>query len=324
MSPRRCVRWAEGDRIRRSGRAPSPSADRRRGPTPGDRFRRNTGLRPATALATNEASGSGSTTLVPDECNRPGTERRLAGRCGACCATICDLAVAVDDFTEVPPTSSNSSTAERALIVRKRSFTDARQRFRLRADRLQQPWTQPGSWIFTTAPVMQCHRSRSTSRARATSATGRTPRACLPSSLTRSTPVCAPDRRPARLHRGQQRRDRAAAAGRQPCVRHDALRAYWFLSARALWGRVDNRDRSPQAPPAARAGRRCHSTVVLHGFYATLAWLPSIFRSHGASEAHAGLLLSLTMVVGLIRAVTVPGWRGGAGTSGCSSSPAAC
>jgi len=46
------------------------------------------------------------------------------------------------------------------------------------------------------------------------------------------------------------------------------------------------------------------------GFYATLAWLPSIFRSHGASEAHAGLLLSLTMVVGLITAVTVPGLAG--------------
>ncbi len=36
------------------------------------------------------------------------------------------------------------------------------------------------------------------------------------------------------------------------------------------------------------------------GFYATLAWLPSVFRSHGASDAHAGLLLSLTMVVGLV------------------------
>jgi CP family cyanate transporter-like MFS transporter len=43
------------------------------------------------------------------------------------------------------------------------------------------------------------------------------------------------------------------------------------------------------------------------GFYATLAWLPSIFRSHGASEAHAGLLLSLSMVVGLATALTVPG-----------------
>jgi CP family cyanate transporter-like MFS transporter len=43
------------------------------------------------------------------------------------------------------------------------------------------------------------------------------------------------------------------------------------------------------------------------GFYATLAWLPSIFRSHGASEAHAGLLLSLSMVVGLATALSVPG-----------------
>ncbi|MFZ0091365.1 MAG: MFS transporter [Solirubrobacteraceae bacterium] len=42
------------------------------------------------------------------------------------------------------------------------------------------------------------------------------------------------------------------------------------------------------------------------GFYATLAWLPSIFRSHGASEAHAGLLLSLSMVVGLATALTLP------------------
>ncbi len=43
------------------------------------------------------------------------------------------------------------------------------------------------------------------------------------------------------------------------------------------------------------------------GFYATLAWLPSIVRSHGASEAHAGLLLSLSMIVGLATALTVPG-----------------
>jgi CP family cyanate transporter-like MFS transporter len=43
------------------------------------------------------------------------------------------------------------------------------------------------------------------------------------------------------------------------------------------------------------------------GFYATLAWLPSIFRSHGASEAPAGVLLSMTMIVGLITALTVPG-----------------
>jgi CP family cyanate transporter-like MFS transporter len=43
------------------------------------------------------------------------------------------------------------------------------------------------------------------------------------------------------------------------------------------------------------------------GFYATLAWLPDIFRSHGASDARAGFLLSLSLLVGLITATTVPG-----------------
>jgi CP family cyanate transporter-like MFS transporter len=42
------------------------------------------------------------------------------------------------------------------------------------------------------------------------------------------------------------------------------------------------------------------------GFYATLSWLPSIFRSHGASESQAGFLLSLSMVVGLLTAIVVP------------------
>ena len=41
-------------------------------------------------------------------------------------------------------------------------------------------------------------------------------------------------------------------------------------------------------------------------FYATLSWLPSIFHSHGASESQAGLLLSLSMVVGLLTAIAVP------------------
>ncbi len=43
------------------------------------------------------------------------------------------------------------------------------------------------------------------------------------------------------------------------------------------------------------------------GFYAILSWLPSIFRSHGASEAQAGLLLSLSLVVGVLTALTLPG-----------------
>lgn len=42
------------------------------------------------------------------------------------------------------------------------------------------------------------------------------------------------------------------------------------------------------------------------GFYATLAWLPSIFRSHGASETTAGLLLGVSLVVGIATALTVP------------------
>jgi CP family cyanate transporter-like MFS transporter len=42
------------------------------------------------------------------------------------------------------------------------------------------------------------------------------------------------------------------------------------------------------------------------GFYATLAWLPSVFHSHGLSTSYAGFLLSLSLLVGLIPALTVP------------------
>ena len=42
------------------------------------------------------------------------------------------------------------------------------------------------------------------------------------------------------------------------------------------------------------------------GFYATLAWLPSVFHSHGASSSKSGLLLSISLIVGLIPALTVP------------------
>lgn len=42
------------------------------------------------------------------------------------------------------------------------------------------------------------------------------------------------------------------------------------------------------------------------GFYATLAWLPSIFRSHGASDAQAGVLLGVSLVVGVFTGLTVP------------------
>ncbi len=42
------------------------------------------------------------------------------------------------------------------------------------------------------------------------------------------------------------------------------------------------------------------------GFYATLTWLPSVFRSHGMSTTKSGLLLSLSLVVGLLPALTLP------------------
>jgi CP family cyanate transporter-like MFS transporter len=42
------------------------------------------------------------------------------------------------------------------------------------------------------------------------------------------------------------------------------------------------------------------------GFYTTLAWLPSVFHSHGFSTTKSGLLLSLALVVGLLPALTLP------------------
>ena len=42
------------------------------------------------------------------------------------------------------------------------------------------------------------------------------------------------------------------------------------------------------------------------GFYASLAWLPSIFQSHGASESRAGLYLAASMIAGLAAALLLP------------------
>ena len=41
-------------------------------------------------------------------------------------------------------------------------------------------------------------------------------------------------------------------------------------------------------------------------FYATLAWLPSVFESHGSSDSESGLLLSVSILVGVAAAPTVP------------------
>jgi CP family cyanate transporter-like MFS transporter len=42
------------------------------------------------------------------------------------------------------------------------------------------------------------------------------------------------------------------------------------------------------------------------GFYSTLAWLPSVFHSHGESSSKSGLLLSIALIAGLIPAFAVP------------------
>ena len=98
--------------------------------------------------------------------------------------------------------------------------------------------------------------------------------------------------------------------------------AIWAVPAAVallVWAPQLRRRRDGSAPPADEvAGARSllHDRVAWAvtmffaiqsaGFYATLAWLPSVFHSHGASNSKAGLLLSIALVVGLIPALTVP------------------
>jgi MFS transporter, CP family, cyanate transporter len=69
-------------------------------------------------------------------------------------------------------------------------------------------------------------------------------------------------------------------------------------------------DRTPMVRPLLRQPLAWQVTLFFAvqsgGFYATLAWLPDIFRSHGASESRAGFLLSLSIVVGLLTSTTLP------------------
>jgi len=75
-------------------------------------------------------------------------------------------------------------------------------------------------------------------------------------------------------------------------------------------------DRGARGETIAGAGPLLHDRIAWAltlffavqsaGFYATLTWLPSIFRSHGASEAEAGVLLAVSLVVGVGTALTVP------------------
>ena len=98
--------------------------------------------------------------------------------------------------------------------------------------------------------------------------------------------------------------------------------AIWALPAAvtlALWApqltrRRPPRESSGEEPHGARALLRdrvawavtLFFAIQSAGFYATLAWLPSVFHSHGISTARAGVLLSLSLLVGLIPSLTVP------------------
>lgn len=79
-------------------------------------------------------------------------------------------------------------------------------------------------------------------------------------------------------------------------------------NARARTGAVA---RTPTIRPLLRQPLAWQVTLFFAvqsgGFYTTLAWLPDIFRSHGASDARAGFLLSLSIVVGLLTSTTIPG-----------------
>jgi CP family cyanate transporter-like MFS transporter len=109
--------------------------------------------------------------------------------------------------------------------------------------------------------------------------------------------------------------------------------AIWALPAAVamlIWLPVLIRRRSPaatDAPPPAPAEPRPRDlrrllrnplawqvtlffAVQSGGFYATLSWLPSIFRSHGYSDAHAGALLSVSLIVGIFTGLTVPSVAG--------------
>jgi CP family cyanate transporter-like MFS transporter len=93
----------------------------------------------------------------------------------------------------------------------------------------------------------------------------------------------------------------AALAWLPALVRRDA-------NARARTGGVA---RTPTIRPLLRQPLAWQVTLFFAvqsgGFYTTLAWLPDVFRSHGASDARAGFLLSLSIVVGLLTSTTIPG-----------------
>ena len=93
----------------------------------------------------------------------------------------------------------------------------------------------------------------------------------------------------------------AALAWLPAVMRRDA-------TGRSLGG---NGARTPTVRPLLRQPLAWQVTLFFAvqsgGFYTTLAWLPDIFRSHGASDSRAGFLLSLSIIVGLLTSTTIPG-----------------
>jgi CP family cyanate transporter-like MFS transporter len=74
--------------------------------------------------------------------------------------------------------------------------------------------------------------------------------------------------------------------------------------------------RPPAAPASARLRELTRSPITWHltiffavqswGFYALLAWMPSIFQSHGLSSTTAGFLLGLSGIMAVPAALSIP------------------
>jgi MFS transporter, CP family, cyanate transporter len=94
-----------------------------------------------------------------------------------------------------------------------------------------------------------------------------------------------------------------------------AIAALAWLPAFLRWKVDAGRDARPAHVPMVRPLLRqplawqvtLFFALQSGGFYSTLAWLPDIFRSHGAGDSQAGFLLSLSIVVGLLTSTTLPG-----------------
>src|SRR6202012_2275730 len=105
-------------------------------------------------------------------------------------------------------------------------------------------------------------------------------------------------------------RRRGHGADRRRARRRMAARAGRVGGPGAGRGAAAPPPRVPWAPPFLRQPLAWQVTLFFAlqsgGFYSTLAWLPDIFRSHGASDSRAGFLLSLSIVVGLLTSATLP------------------